>query len=126
VKTFARQIIAIGGLALSLLTVFAPAAIAPARAAYVVAPDVVVLLRTNPAAHHHDLGALWRKQLAFQFRVFTSPTWALLEQISHRARSDIVIARRGSVECSDGAPSHQAGDATASMAQSTRRGGNCR
>jgi molybdate transport system substrate-binding protein len=92
VKTFARQkIIAIGGLALSLLTVFAPAAIAPARAAYVVAPDVVVFC--EPTLQHTitDLGALWRKQTGIPVRVFTSPTWALLEQISHRARSDIVI-----------------------------------
>ena len=38
-----------------------------------------------------DLGTLWRNETGVPVRVFTSPTWALLEQISHRARSDLVI-----------------------------------
>ncbi|HXP76866.1 MAG TPA: molybdate ABC transporter substrate-binding protein [Stellaceae bacterium] len=82
---------AVGGLTLSLLLMVEPAAIAPARAEYVVAPDVVVFC--EPTLRHAvtDLGAVWRKQTGIPVRVFTSPTWALLEQISHRARSDIVI-----------------------------------
>jgi molybdate transport system substrate-binding protein len=79
------------GLALSLLLMLAPAAIAPARADYVVAPDVVVAC--EPTLRHAvtDLGAAWRRQTGIPVRVFTSPTSALLEQISHRARSDIII-----------------------------------
>jgi molybdate transport system substrate-binding protein len=82
---------AVRALALSLLLMLGLAAKAPARAEYVVAPDVVVFC--EPTLRHAvtDLGAAWRKQTGIPVRVFTSPTWALLEQISHRARSDIVI-----------------------------------
>jgi molybdate transport system substrate-binding protein len=82
---------AVGGLALSLLALLGSAETKTARAEYVVAPDVVVFC--EPTLQHAvaDLGKLWRKQTGVPVRIFTSPTWALLEQISHRARSDIVI-----------------------------------
>lgn len=63
----------------------------PARADYPVAPDVVVFC--EPTLRHAvtDLAALWRQDTGVPVRVFTSPTWALLEQVSHHARSDLVI-----------------------------------
>ena len=81
-----RPAFAVMALSLSLA-----AAITPARADYPVAPDVVVFC--EPTLQHAitDVGTLWREQTGIPVRVFTSPTWALLEQISHRARSDLVI-----------------------------------
>jgi molybdate transport system substrate-binding protein len=81
-----RSVFAVMAMSLSLA-----AAITPARADYPVAPDVVVFC--EPTLRHAvtDLGTLWRKETGVPVRVFTSPTWALLEQISHRARSDLVI-----------------------------------
>ena len=66
-------------------------AIAPARAEYVVAPDVVVFC--EPTLRHAvgGLGALWRSETGIPVHVFVSPTWAELEQVSHRVRSDLVI-----------------------------------
>src|SRR5215468_6971674 len=83
--------IAFGRLALSLIVMLALSAAAPARAEYVVAPDVVVFC--EPTLQHalSDLGALWRQETGIPVRVFVSPTSAELEQISHRARSDLVI-----------------------------------
>jgi molybdate transport system substrate-binding protein len=79
-----RSAFAVMALSLSL-----GAAIVPARADYPVAPDVVVFC--EPTLRHAvtDIGTLWRKETSVPVRVFTSPTWALLEQISHRARSVI-------------------------------------
>jgi molybdate transport system substrate-binding protein len=63
----------------------------PARADYPVAPDVVVFC--EPTLQHAiaDVAALWRKDTRVAVRIFTSATWALLQQISHNARSDLVI-----------------------------------
>ena len=63
----------------------------PARADYPVAPDVVVFC--EPTLQHAvaDVAALWRKETGVAVRIFTSPTWALLQQISHHARDDVVI-----------------------------------
>jgi len=63
----------------------------PARADYPVAPDVVVFC--EPTLQHAvaDAAALWRKETGVPVRIFTSPTWALLQQISYHARSDVVI-----------------------------------
>ena len=63
----------------------------PARADYPVAPDVVVFC--EPTLQHAvaDVAALWRNETGVPVRIFTSPTWALLQQISHHARSDLVI-----------------------------------
>ncbi len=63
----------------------------PALAGYPVAPDVVVFC--EPTLRHAvtDVGALWRRQTGVAVRVFTSPTSALLEQVAHRARDDVLI-----------------------------------
>jgi molybdate transport system substrate-binding protein len=63
----------------------------PAHADYPVAPDVVVFC--EPTLQHAvtDVAALWRKETGVPVRIFTSPTWALLQQISHHARDDVVI-----------------------------------
>jgi molybdate transport system substrate-binding protein len=63
----------------------------PARADYPVAPDVVVFC--EPTLQHAvaDVAVLWRKETGVPVRIFTSPTWALLQQISHHARDDVVI-----------------------------------
>ena len=67
------------------------AATVPARADYPVAPDVVVFC--EPTLQHAvaDVAALWREATGVPVRIFTSPTWALLQQISHDARDDVVI-----------------------------------
>lgn len=64
---------------------------APAHADYPVAPDVVVFCEPTLRQAVTDLGTLWRSETGIPVRVFTSPTPALLEQIAHRARSDLVI-----------------------------------
>jgi molybdate transport system substrate-binding protein len=66
-------------------------AAAPADADYPVAPDVVVFC--EPTLQHalSNVGALWHSQTGVHLRVFTSPTSALLEQIAHHARDDVVI-----------------------------------
>jgi molybdate transport system substrate-binding protein len=66
-------------------------AAAPARADYPVAPDVVVFC--EPTLQHAltDVGGLWHSQTGVHVRVFTSPTWALLGQIAHHARDDVLI-----------------------------------
>ncbi len=76
-----------------LLLALSPAvlAAAPARAQYVVAPDVVVFCEPTLQRTLEDIGALWRGETGIHLRIFTSPTWAELEQISHRARSDVVL-----------------------------------
>jgi molybdate transport system substrate-binding protein len=38
-----------------------------------------------------DVGAQWRKETGIPVRVFVSPTSAELEQVSHRARGDLII-----------------------------------
>ncbi len=38
-----------------------------------------------------DVGQLWRRQTGISVRVFTSPTPALLEQIAHGARDDVLV-----------------------------------
>jgi len=76
------------GLSLALCAL---GAVTPARADYIVAPDVVVFC--EPTLRHavSELGTLWRQETGIPVRVFVSPTSAELEQISHRARSDLVI-----------------------------------
>jgi len=66
-------------------------AAAPARAQYVVAPDVVVFC--EPTLRHaiEDIGALWREETGVHARIFTSPTWAELEQVAHHARADVIV-----------------------------------
>jgi molybdenum ABC transporter molybdate-binding protein len=68
------------------------AARTPARAENIMAPDVVVFC--EPTLRHvvTDLASLWRQRTGAPVRVFTSPTSALLEEISHHARAVLIIA----------------------------------
>ena len=77
----------------------------PARADYPVAPDVVVFC--EPTLQHvvADIGALWRARTGIKVRVFTSPTPALLQQIAHHARDDVVIGE-GDAEADAAADQH--------------------
>ncbi len=63
----------------------------PVRAGYAVAPDVVVFCAPTLRHAVSDVGALWRQQTGVPVRVFTSPTEALLQQIAHHARDDVLI-----------------------------------
>ena len=65
----------------------------PARAAYPVAPDVVVFC--EPTLQHAvaDLAVLWRQETHVPVRIFASPTRLMLEQIAHHARDDVVIGQ---------------------------------
>lgn len=65
--------------------------VSSAPAAYPVAPDVVVFC--EPTLRHAvaDVGALWRQQTGVELRLFTSPTGAMLQQIAHQARDDVII-----------------------------------
>jgi molybdate transport system substrate-binding protein len=78
---------ALGLLAVAMLVV----AVAPADGGYPVAPDVVVFC--EPTLQHaiNDVGTLWSEQTGVAVRVFTSPTSALLGQIAHHARDDVLI-----------------------------------
>jgi ABC-type molybdate transport system substrate-binding protein len=78
-------------LAVLLWAACGTALIGPARAEYMVAPDVVVFC--EPALRHAlgDLGALWRNETGIPVRIFTSPTPAPVEQVAHGARSDVLI-----------------------------------
>jgi molybdate transport system substrate-binding protein len=74
------------------LTVLLLGAAAPVRAAeYPVAPDVVVFCEPTLQRAVGDVGALWRARAGIKVRVFTSPTPALLAQIAHHARDDVLI-----------------------------------
>ncbi len=77
----------------------------PAHADYPVAPDVVVFC--EPTLQHvvADIGALWRARTGIKVRVFTSPTPALLQQIAHHARDDVVIGE-GDAEADAAADQH--------------------
>jgi molybdate transport system substrate-binding protein len=77
----------------------------PAHADYPVAPDVVVFC--EPTLQHvvADIGALWRARTGIKVRVFTSPTPALLQQITHHARDDVVIGE-GDAEADGAADQH--------------------
>lgn len=78
--------------ALALLTLLAAGGIPTARAENYVAPDVVVLCEPTLEPVVSEIGALWRKRTGFPVRVFASPTAAILQQVAHGVRSDIVIA----------------------------------
>jgi molybdate transport system substrate-binding protein len=63
----------------------------PANADPADPPDVVVFC--EPTLHHAigDVGALWRRQTGVPVRIFSAPTTLLIEEISHRPRSDLII-----------------------------------
>jgi molybdate transport system substrate-binding protein len=84
-----RKVIGAGQVSL-VLALFLGTASA-ARADYPVAPDVVVFC--EPTLQHAltDIAALWHSQTGIHARVFTSPTPALLAQIAHHARDDVLI-----------------------------------
>ena len=84
-----RKVIGAGPVSL-VLALFLGTASA-ARADYPVAPDVVVFC--EPTLQHAltDIAALWHSQTGIHVRVFTSPTPALLAQIAHHARDDVLI-----------------------------------
>jgi molybdate transport system substrate-binding protein len=63
----------------------------PARAEFVVAPDVVVYCEPTLRPVLADIAALWRRQTGVPVHLFTSPTAWMLEQIGHRARADLII-----------------------------------
>jgi molybdate transport system substrate-binding protein len=65
--------------------------VSAAYADYPVAPDVVLFC--EPTLRHAvaDVAALWQKQTDVPVRVFTSPTSAMLQQIAHHARDDVII-----------------------------------
>jgi len=63
----------------------------PAHADYPVAPDVVVFCEPTMQHPITDVAALWRSETGVPVRIFTSPTGALLQQIAHHARDDVVI-----------------------------------
>jgi molybdate transport system substrate-binding protein len=79
------------GLGLLTAILFTSACVVPASAEYVVAPDVVVFC--EPTLRHaiDDVAASWRRHTGVPVRVFASPTPLLLEQLSHRIRSDLII-----------------------------------
>lgn len=64
---------------------------APARAGYPVAPDVAVFCEPTLLHAVTDVAAAWRAQTGVPVHIFTSPTWALLQQVAHHARDDVII-----------------------------------
>ena len=99
----------------------------PAHADYPVAPDVVVFC--EPTLQHvvADIGALWRARTGIKVRVFTSPTPALLQQIAHHARDDVIIGEGDAEADACRRPtSDQEGDRRARLGQSSRRRVACR
>ncbi len=82
--------IVVASLALPALAMLV-AAPTPALAGYPAAPDVVVFCEPTLRPAVSDVGALWRRQTGVSVRVFTSPTRALLEQIAHHVRDDVLI-----------------------------------
>jgi molybdate transport system substrate-binding protein len=78
------------------------AMVGPAQAEYRVAPDVVVFCEPTLQRAVTNLGALWRKQTGIPVRIFASPTPALLEQVSHGARSDLLIGEGDSAAAAAG------------------------
>lgn len=85
----ARKIVLAGLVSLTLAIGLMVAA--PALAAYAVAPDVVVFCEPTLRPAVNDAASLWRARTDVPVRVFASPTWALLQQIAHHARDDVVI-----------------------------------
>jgi molybdate transport system substrate-binding protein len=81
------------GVAAFLLAALLQAAITsrPARAEYVVAPDVVVYCEPTLRAALGDVAERWRAQSGVPVHLFSSPTAAMLEQIGHHARADLII-----------------------------------
>jgi molybdate transport system substrate-binding protein len=84
-----RKIIGAGSVSLVLALLLGTPS--PGRADYPVAPDVVVFCEPTLKHALTDVGALWHSETGIHVRVFTAPTWALLGQIAHHARDDVLI-----------------------------------
>jgi molybdate transport system substrate-binding protein len=74
-----------------VLMALGEASAAPAHAGYPVAPDVAVFCEPTLLHAVTDVAAAWRQQTGVPVHIFTSPTWALLQQIAHHARDDVII-----------------------------------
>jgi molybdate transport system substrate-binding protein len=82
---------AIHYLGLLTLILFAAINALPANADSADPPDVVVFC--EPTLQHAigDVGALWRRETGVPVRIFSAPTALLIEELSHRPRSDLII-----------------------------------
>lgn len=78
---------------------------APAHAEFVVAPDVVVYCEPTLRPVIAGIAAAWSAETDVPVRVFTSPTAAMLEQIGHRARADLIIGE-GDTAAAEAAQRH--------------------
>jgi molybdate transport system substrate-binding protein len=67
------------------------ASLAPARADYPVAPDVVVFCDPTLQPLMTALGDRWQRETGIPVRVFTAPTWANLAMLEHHTRDDVII-----------------------------------
>jgi molybdate transport system substrate-binding protein len=63
----------------------------PAHAQFVVAPDVVVYCEPTLRPVVAEIAKAWRRESDVPVRLFASPTAAILEQVGHRARADLII-----------------------------------
>lgn len=88
-----RQITGLG--LVSLAVAISCATGLPARADYPVAPDVVVFCEPTLQQAMLDTAALFRSRTGVKVRIFSSPTPALLQQIAHHARDDVLIGEGG-------------------------------
>jgi molybdate transport system substrate-binding protein len=82
------RVVRVAGLLLMALRV---TSVIPAHAAYPVAPDVAVFCEPTLLHAVTDVAAAWRAQTGVPVHIFTSPTWALLQQAAHHARDDVII-----------------------------------
>lgn len=78
-------------LRLSLLMCLAFAATTPARADYVVAPDVVLFCEPTLQPALAGIAAAWRQQTGIPVHLFPSPTQLMLAQLARHPRSDLIL-----------------------------------
>ena len=83
----------------------APAAVAPAWAQDAVAPDVVLYAEPTLRPLLVGIAAAWRRETRVRVVLLSSPTWAMLQQIDHRARADLIIGA-GDAEAEAAAQRH--------------------
>lgn len=90
-----------------LLAAIAIAAIpaAPARAEFIVAPDVVVHCEPTLRPALAAIAAAWRRQTGVPVDLFAAPTASILEQVGHRVRADLIIGE-GKAAAADAARRH--------------------
>jgi molybdenum ABC transporter molybdate-binding protein len=72
-------------------SVLLAASLAPARADYPVAPDVVVFCEPTLQPLMTALGERWQRETGIPVRVFAAPTWANLAQLERHTRDDVII-----------------------------------